>query len=163
MAISSVSTNYEGRNIDLSILGFTGVASLEELTADTKPITPVVGNPSRFCSGIQKLIQRYTINLLTELGSQPDDLEFGTLFITQIRRRQNSLSQIDVEHYFNVANLRIMNVFREYEQTNELPDDEALRIARLSDFEVDGDTVYIKIELITRSEEEVAFLIPLPI
>lgn len=164
MPISSTSQNYTGRLVDVSLLNFSQNQTVEELTSDTKSVSISFKPVSRYCSGIQKLIQRYTVYLLTELGSQSEDPDFGTLFITQLKNRQNNVSQIDVEHFFNVANLKIMNAFKEYQKENvDIPDDEILNSASLNSFEVNGDSVYIKIQLVVLSGDNTTFLVPLPI
>jgi len=63
MPISSTTTNYSGRKKDIHI--FQGVDP-----SKVSDINPSFGKISNYCAGVQKLVQRYAICLLTELGSQ---------------------------------------------------------------------------------------------
>ncbi|MEG7795894.1 hypothetical protein, partial [Listeria monocytogenes] len=71
MAIKSITTNYTGRKIDLHIM--QGVKA-----PGSSDISLGFGKISNYCSGVQKLIQRYTIMLLTEIGSQENFPTFGS-------------------------------------------------------------------------------------
>ena len=149
MAITGTTTNYTGRLKDILILGV-----IDPLETDAQPCSLSFGKPSRFCAGIQKLCQRYLITLLTETNSQVSYSDFGTSLLTQLRKRNNSLSSTDFEHLFNVSNLVALNLLREFQSQNpDLPLDEQISTAKMNDFYIEKDTVYIKIELSTKQEE----------
>jgi|GEM_PF-2895681 len=158
MAISGISTNYSGRLRDICILN-----GINALNPEVQPSSLDFGRPSRFCAGVQKLCQRYIILLLTKAGSQVNHPELGTTFLTSLQSRNKTLSSVDVEHLFNVSNLDVLNVLRQYQAENpDLPLDEQIDTCIMDDFFIENDAAYFKLKLLTQSGTTITFLTPLP-
>ena len=131
---------------------------------NSSDITPSFGKISNYCTGIQKLVQRYTIALLTELGSQPNFPGFGSPLITILTSSSNSYNRADLYPIFNRANAKVVKEFFAYDQTANPPDDERLAGASLDSIKstIDGG-VAISVKIQTYATGPVAFVIPLPL
>lgn len=156
MAISGTTTDYTGRKKDINI--FQGVNA-----PNTTVIDLAFGDVSNFCAGIQKLVQRYAITLLTELGSQGDFPDFGSNLMTRLHNSALNLNIADVNGLFNLANVKVVRSFRRYQSLNPstFPDEE-LNTAYLQGVDVSTDRVALKIKLVSQAGEVVVFVVPLP-
>lgn len=156
MAISSTSINYSDRKLDLHIM--QGVNA-----PNTSDINPSFGLVSNYCAGVQKLIQRYMIMFLTEIGSQENYLDFGSDFVIKITSTSNNFNRSDLYSLFAFANLKVSDEIINYQINNNLPLDEQLNVAELEEIvsTVDGG-VSLKVRIIPRADQPVEFLIPLP-
>lgn len=156
MAITGSTTNYSGRKVDLHI--FQGVNPNK-----LSPVTPSFGKISNFCSGIQKLIQRFAIALMTDLGSQPNYPDFGTKLMSTLNNRNMLFNKADLYPIFNFAAYKVVSEFRDYQAKNyDIPDDEKLNTAYLSDIIISNDSIAFKVTIIPVSGDTTEFLIPLP-
>lgn len=157
MAISGTSTDYSTRLKDIHI--FQGVD-----VNQTTRITPSFGRISNYCSGIQKLVQRYTIMLLSTLGSQPDFPDFGSELLTNLNNTNSTVGVTRLTHIFNFANAKVLQNFWDYQRslTTEVPADERLRTAVLDSIVTTVDAVTIRVKLYTMNAEAIEFLVPLP-
>ena len=156
MPISGVSTDYSNRKKDIHIFQGVNPSALAI-------ITPEFGKISNYCTGIQKLVQRYAISLLTELGSQDNYPDFGSSLITRLIRRGGNMNRLDIYPIFNSANLKIITSFREYQRaTPGLPDDEQLSTAQLTNVIVAGGNVSLSIQIYPLSGGAVEFVLPIP-
>jgi hypothetical protein len=157
MPINGISSDYSGRTIDLHI--FQGV-NPKELAV----VTPSFGSISNYCTGIQKLIQRYAILLLTDIGSQVNFNDFGTDLMPTLSTSVSSLNKFDLIPIFNFANAKVLDEFKVYQrQTPDLPDDEQLNTSSLVDIQIINDSVSLIINLVPVAEPAVTFIIPLPV
>lgn len=159
MAINSnLSTDYSNRKIDIHI--FQGVKA-----PNASDITPSFGKISNFCTGLQKLIQRYTIAILTELGSQSMYPTFGTSFITSLTSKTRLYNQADIYPIFNKANAKVVSEFFNYDQANPgAPDDERLSGARIKKIDLTkAGRVELTVQLETYGASPTTFILPLPI
>jgi len=156
MAIPT-STDYSTRKRDIHI--FQGVDITKPAT-----ITPSFGNISNYCAGIQKLVQRYAIALLTVIGSQPEFPTFGTDLLTELSNTNLTIDRTRLTHIFNFANFEVISAFRQYQaNTDGLLDDEQLDTATLQDIVVSNDgKVSLIVQIIPVAEDAITFLIPLP-
>jgi hypothetical protein len=156
MPISGTSTDYSNRTKDLHI--FQGVNPNKLAN-----ISPSIGRISNYCSGIQKLIQRYAIALLTEITSQPNYLTFGTNLISRLTNSSSRINKADVYPIFNAANSKVITLFKTYQQsTPGLPKDEQLATAQLLDIKVVGDTISLSVQIYPVSTAPILFLLPIP-
>jgi hypothetical protein len=156
MPISGTSTDYSTRKKDIHILQGVNPNQLSR-------ITPSFGRISNYCAGVQKLIQRYAIALLTELGSQTKYPDFGSTLLRTLNNRNFKNNKADVFHIFNFANAAVVTSFRAYQaKTKNLPDDEQLATAQLKDVVVSNDSVSLSIQLYTVDTNAVVFLLPIP-
>jgi hypothetical protein len=156
MAINNITTDYSNRKIDLHI--FQGVSA-----PNASDITPSFGKISNFCTGVQKLVQRYTIALLTELGSQENFPDFGSTLITALTSSSNLYNRVDLYPIFNKANTKVLRDFAAYDRTVSMPVDERLAGARLIEIKSINGGVSMAVQIETYSEDPVTFIIPLPI
>lgn len=156
MAITGTTTNYSGRKVDIHI--FQGVNPNK-----LSPVTPSFGKISNFCSGIQKLIQRFAIALMTDLGSQKDYPTFGTQLMRTLNNRNLLFNKADLYPIFNFAAYKVISEFRDYQAKNyNIPEDEKLNTAYLSDIIIVNDSVSFKVTIVPMSGDVTEFLIPLP-
>ena len=156
MPITGTSTDYTGRKKDISILQGVNPAQLTT-------VAPSFGKISQYCAGIQKLIQRYAICLLTEIGSQANNPTFGTNLISTLLSSSSKINQADVYHIFNFANANVIQSFRDYQRKNAgLPTDEQIDTTKLIGISVKADTISLNIQVFPITGTPVVFLIPLP-
>lgn len=156
MPISGVSTDYSGRLKDMHI--FQGVNPSE-----TAIIRPSFGKISNYCTGVQKLVQRYAISLLTELGSQSNYPIFGSDLIATLSGATNAISLPDFYHLFNFANASVVQTFKDYQRVQSgLPDDEKLVSATLLSVNVVNNRVSLRIQIKTANNSAFPFILPLP-
>lgn len=156
MPISSTTTNYTQRKKDLHVFQNvnprgTAVTKLE------------FGKISNFCAGVQKLVQRYAIALLTNQGSQESTESFGTNLLSKLYSRNLHLNKADVFPLFNQASNKVHKEFRRYQSDNPgMPEDEQLRSAKLLGVTITNDGVGLDILITPVSNTPVQFVIPLP-
>jgi len=155
MAISKITTDYSDRKKDLHI--FQGVNP-----KGTAAITPSFGKISNYCTGIQKLIQRYAICLLTSLGSQPNYPEFGTRLVNQTFNSSLLVNQVDFVLIFGIANTAVIKMFKEFQRNNAAPPDEQLASARLKGISVQNGGLVLEITIYPMQSTPVNFILPLP-
>ena len=158
MAIGTVTTNYSGRNKDINIMAYPNPKSPE-----TQPVPLTFGKISSYCAGIEKLIQRYMLTLLTVKGSQPYDPEFGTDFLKYVRSA-NLLTYNDLSHYFNFANYEVLNLFKQYQALHaDLPLDEQIDTAVLDSLTTVDNRIQFNVKIYTKAGETVDFVMPIPV
>jgi len=158
MAISNISYNYTGRKKDISIL-----QSATPLNRDRQIVSPKFGDTVRFCAGVQKLIQKYTIILLTNLNSQPNFPDFGTSLIFNLRAGLTPIDKIAVTQLFSIASYQAVNTLLIYQSENpNIPEDEQIATAYLKNLVLSNDSVSFDVLITTATGEAVPFLIPLP-
>jgi hypothetical protein len=158
MAITSISSDYTGRAKDISILQYPDAALI-----DAQEVLPQFGNNARFCTGIQKILQKYAIILLTNITSQPDYPAFGTDFFYTLQGGISPVDRVMASQIFTLASFAAVSELRKY-QTNhpELPDDEKIVRAELLDLDLYGGYVGFSVKVVTAAGDDVNFVIPLP-
>lgn len=157
MAISTTSSNYSGRSIDLSVLQHPVVG-----IPDEQIVVPGIGNMPRFCTGIQKLVQRYAIILLTNLGSQENYPEFGCDFINILQAGINPIDKIQAERIFSAASFSAVAALKDYQRRKTLPEDEKIASAELIDTVLGGGRVGFRVKIISQAGNSVEYVVPLP-
>ena len=156
MPISGTSIDYSTRKKDIHIFQNVDVNKVAT-------IAPSFGRISNYCAGIQKLVQRYAIALLTAIESQTAYPAFGTSLLTQLSNTNLSIDKTRLTHIFNFANYSVIQLFRTYQSnTTGLPLDEQLDTATLQDIVVTNGTASLSIKLFPVQKDAVIFLIPLP-
>jgi hypothetical protein len=120
MATTKKTTDYTGRQVD--IMAFTGAFSDKQFELDQILYNDT--NPSgQVCAGIQKLVQRWVIELLTPLGSMPYLTNRGSAFLNTIRSGKIR-SELDATLIFNFANEQVAYNLRQEDNAGTYPDDE---------------------------------------
>lgn len=172
MPVSSISSDYTGRKKDISILQYPDATlSAADITSTSfaqaiyakQTIFPKFGKVTRYCAGVQKLIQKYTIMLLTGLGSQTNYPDFGSTFMPDLQAGLSPTSRLLATQYFTLASYSVVNTLIAYQIENEdIPVDERISNATLLDLTLQSDYVAFKIGITTEAGENVDFLVPLP-
>jgi hypothetical protein len=140
--LSASVADYAGRTVDM--LAFDDAKA----SGDTK-LTQLLVQPKQsgaLTTGIQKLAQRFLIELLTEKGSLEYLPERGTFFITQIRAGIIRTSQ-DLFTAFSSAELELRNNLRLEDNINNDPTDEQYQSATLTAVSLFGDMATLTIDV----------------
>ncbi len=158
MAINTQATDYSGRKRDVSILQYPDSSSV-----NAQEVFPRFGKPSRFCAGPQKLIQRYTILLMTNLRSQEFYPAAGVDFLWTLQEGISPVDNITATQIFTTANYQTVVTIKNYQTENpDLPLDEQLERAELTGISISGGYVSFDVKLTTLAGSVVDFLVPLP-
>jgi len=155
MSISGVTTDYTGRKKDINIFGYKN-PSIQQTSMATLSFGPT----SSYCAGVQKLIQRYVIMFLTNLGSQQFYPDFGTSFVPSLSASQ---SGTDLTHVYVFANKLVIDNFRAYQSTHtDLPLDEQIQTVLLNSISYENGIMNLSITFLTLSGDTVDYILPLP-
>lgn len=125
----TVSIDYSGRTVDLFI--FYGAKP----NGDQK-ITTSLGEQGEVTTGIQKLVQCFTILFLTERGTLPLFPNLGTSFIAELRNR-NIRDESSIKNFFAVAVEQVSQTLALADIAGQFPPDETFESAVLLDFRLD--------------------------
>lgn len=159
MPIRNITTDYSGRSKDINI-----VPNIDPKKTTPQKVALSFGRVSSYCAGIQKLIQRFMIALVTVKGSQPAYPDFGTDLLKKLS--VSSLTTIaDLTHAFNFASASVVASFRAYQEgITGVPEDEQLDTALLMNVEVSANyEVTYRVALYTKAGDTYDFLLPIPI
>jgi hypothetical protein len=158
MAIASISTNYTNRTKDISILQYPDAS-----TVDAQIVLPQFGGNARFCTGVQKLIQKYAIILLTNIKSQPAFPTFGTNFLYTLQAGISPVDRVRASQIFVLASFQAVTALRRYQVANpSIPDDEKIVRAELVGLDLYGGYVGFSVNIITVAGDNISFVVPLP-
>lgn len=158
MGISATTTNYTGRKKDISIFqnpdgGIEGAQT----------VLPFFGKNPRFCAGVQKLVQKYAVILLTNVASQPNYPEFGTAFLRTIQGGIDPTDQIAAAQIFNIANYDTVATLRAHQSTDStIPADERIYSAALTGIALYSTYISFDVTIITEGGDSIEFVVPLP-
>jgi hypothetical protein len=156
--IVSTSTNYTGRKRDISV-----IRSPDATVAGPQNVALSFGRNGQYCAGLQKIIQKYAIILLTNIGSQFSYPAFGTNFLTIL---QGGFSPIDVlraSQVFNLASYDAVRLLKTYQVSrDDIPDDERIASATLVDIALYNGSASFDVAIATEAGSSMSFLIPLP-
>lgn len=125
----TVSINYAGRTVDLFI--FYGAKP----TGDQK-IHTSLGDQGEVITGIQKMVQTFTILFLTERGSLPLFPDLGTSFLAELRNR-NIRDESSIKNFFAAAVEQVSQTLALADIAGTFPPDETFESAILLDFRLD--------------------------
>jgi len=120
---------------------------------------------SRAVTGIQKLVQRYLLALLTAEGSVRFDKAFGTTVLQELYSGI-SRNRASVSNAFNFATADAIDILREEDANTdygEIPDDERIKSALLTDFSVDTTTSTLYLEIMITSVAGSSYEYKLPL
>lgn len=158
MAISGITTNYTGRTMDISIM-----QKPDATLIDAQNVAILIGSTGRFCSGIQKLVQRYMILLMTAVGSQEDFPDDGTDFLPKLQNGIGVVDRLAATQTFELASYAVVNQLKEYQsKLFDQPQDEKIVSATLQNITMHGGRVSLDIRITTEAGNSAVFLIPLP-
>jgi len=158
MAISGVSSDYTGRLKDISIL-----QSPDATLVGPQDISITFGKTAKFCAGVQKLIQKYTIILLSNIGSQPNYADFGTSFMATIKAGISPVDKLAATQIFAAASYKAVTTLKNYQIKNpQLPLDECIARAELYRISLYNSFVAFDVKIYTDAGDVIKFLVPLP-
>jgi hypothetical protein len=123
------------------------------------PALVVPGQSGALIAGVEKLVQRFILELLTELGSLVYLPERGCVFLLEARSGQWR-TPADVEGSFNRSKLTIRrNLLGDELETD--PDDERFADAELTSVALTGDKATLHISISSLAGSDRTFLLPL--
>lgn len=143
--LSGTVQDYIGRTVDL--LAFDGATRNKESKLIPSLVLP--GQSGALITGIEKLVQRFLFELLTEQGSLQYQPDRGTSFMTQIRAGFLRTSQ-DLFSEFSRAELEIRNTLLREESVTD-PVDERYQGSELLAVSLSGDLATLTILVSSRA------------
>lgn len=157
------SVDYTGRTIDLLIFQGTAVQGDQAILLD---LVGPGNNGGEVTTGIQKLVQSFTMLFLTERGSIKYHPELGTTFLTDMRF-QRIHDEADVQSSFNLAVELIRTTLSLVAEQTSLPEDEQFASAVLQSFNLDSTngklTLFVKIESVAGDSRTIYLPVPVAI
>tara|TARA_Y100000004_G_scaffold112868_1_gene126745 strand:+ start:152 stop:637 length:486 start_codon:yes stop_codon:yes gene_type:complete len=138
-------SDYTGRTVD--VLAFSGA----KLSGDTLLAQELVSdtNSGLLITGIEKLVNRFLIELLTEKGSLDYALDRGTFFMTQLRLGLVRTTS-DLFTQFSVAEIDLRGQLQGEELDTD-PDDERYASASVLSSSLLGDTMTLSLNIVSRA------------
>lgn len=116
---------YTNRKVDL--LAYQGQKAAGEALLASSLAIP--GGSGQLCTGIQKLAQRFLLELFTETGSMFFQPNRGCVFMT-LARQGKLRTIVDVRAAFSAAVIDIYKILTS-EETTDMPKDEKFKTATL--------------------------------
>jgi len=156
--IAATIYDYAGRTVDY--LAFDGANADKEALLTPGLLLP--GQSGALTTGIQKLVQRFLLELLTEKGSLQYTPDRGTTFMTQLRLGYiRTTAQLIA--LFNTVELDIRNNLRLEEDFETDPADERFKQAELLSASLAGDRAYLSIKILSQAGTSRTVVYPLRI
>lgn len=156
--IASTSTNYTDRKKDISIMH-----SPDATLAGPQRISLAFGKRGQFCAGLQKLIQKYAIILLTNVGTQFNYPVFGTDFLATIQGGISPVDSLRASQVFNLASYDAVSLLKVYQATrDDIPADERIVSASLTGISLYNSSAAFEVAISTEAGSSMNFIIPLP-
>ena len=149
--------DYKNRTVDVAAFKNWKLGSEVKVTQELA--SP--GKGGEFIAGIEKLIQRYTIELFTELGSLTYLPARGCSFMIDARAGFWRTSG-DVQESFSRASLDVADNLSGEESTTD-PDDERFLSAELLAVSLLGDSVSLTVRITSRAGTSYESLLPLSV
>lgn len=153
--------NYSNRQIDVELL-----QSILEPNVDPQRVNvALVTKGTKIVTGMEKLVQRYALILLSDRGGVHFDPTFGTTLMSDMANG-NIQNKGTLLTSFSMANLGVTKIMRDEDALTATygsqPLDEQLQTATLVDATIDTATatVYLKVSLTTRAGANMVFVIP---
>lgn len=153
----AVSVNYAGRTVDLFI--FYGAKP----EGDQK-ITLTLGNPGEVTTGIQKLVQTFSILFLTERGSLPLFPNLGTDFMLEMRNR-NIRDESSIKAFFAASVEQVSQTLALADQDQNLPLDEQFESAQLLNFtpDIGNGKLFLRVKVNSVAGPSRTIFLPVPL
>jgi len=147
--MSSISTDYSGRQVDLSIY-----------PDQVSPGVAVEGSlslGSRAIAGPLALAQAFALALLTPLGHYRSDPQYGSTLLEDLTDKKIEYPS-DILHAFALSSVSVVSYFDTYR--SQVPDDEKIATVRLETYNVRGTVIEMTIVMTTLAGQSVTFLLP---
>lgn len=153
----STVVDYKNRTVDVAAYKGWKVGSKNKVSQELA----TAGRGGEFIAGIEKLVQRYTIELFTEIGSLTYLPARGSSFMLDARAGFWRTAG-DVSESFNRANLSVSdNLLLEESATD--PGDERFASAELLAVSLLGDSVSLTVRITSRAGTSFEALLPLSV
>ncbi len=153
--LSAPPAQYRDRQVDF--LAFDGIRYGTNVPLDMHLVSE--RSSGALIAGVQKLAQRFLLELLTERGSMPVRPERGSAFVTDAFRGWWR-TPADVIGSFATALFHIRRTLIN-EETNDDPPDERFETAILETVSLLRDQVHLRIRITSRAGEETTLIHPL--
>jgi hypothetical protein len=147
--------DYQGRTVDY--LAFDDATAGGDALLSQQLVKP--GESGALITGIEKLVQRILLELLTEQGTLEYTPTRGTLFMTRLRTGNVRTSQA-LFSSFAAAELDVRNNIR-LEETSTDPKDERYGSLELLNASLLGDTATLSIRVTSLAGESRTVIYPL--
>jgi hypothetical protein len=157
MAITGTTTDYTGRKKDISVLQYPDGA-----ISGPQPVVPAFGKVTRFCTGIQKLAQKYAVILMTNVSSQENYPEFGTSLLYTLKRGISPTDRLAASQIFRLASYIAVQAIKSYQiDRSDIPSDERIVNAELTDLVLYGGYAAFDVTITTEAGS-LKYIVPLP-
>jgi hypothetical protein len=149
------SKNITGRSFDIDWFHI-----LE--TSQAGEVNFMFNNRSRKLTGLEKMIQKWTLLFLTPQGSDPFEPDLGTDFYRVLES-----SSGDEGYISNIVNSAISDASEQIEvvqsEVENLPEDETFSAAALISISVVSQTLDVRIQLVNAQGESRIYTLPVPL
>lgn len=148
--------DYSNRTVDLLLLQFVHEPGDEQI------VRPDVSKQPRIVAGIEKLVQRYALLFLTQVGTVKNKDNEGTRFLSLLGSGHiyddNTLRSAAA-----AANDSVLRQIQSEDRTLDTPDDEALRRSEIYETAIDraSATVYVTVLITSVAGETYKYTTPL--
>lgn len=150
-------TDYIGRTVDVA--AFKGWKPNKHVQVEQALVLP--GKSGELITGIEKLMQRFAIELLTEENTLVYLPERGTDFITSARAGSWRTTG-DVQASFSLALVNIRNNLQA-EESEDDPDDERFDNAELLAVSLSGDSVTLSVKIFSMAGTDFTVVLPITV
>jgi hypothetical protein len=151
MPLTSASTLYQGRIVDLSLF--------PTMISSNSPARLELGGYPKSISGPGKAAQNFIKILLTTKGSNKAHKGLGSNLLKTVQTGMNSAASSTISGLFNSSALEVVNFIRTT-WTDSTPVDEKILSVNLIDFSVSPGVVLFKAQLTSGDGSSFPFLIP---
>jgi hypothetical protein len=150
----ATSQEYAGRTVDVAALHPSGRGPV----ASSLFFAPTGG---QVCAGVQRLVQAWLIEFMTEQGSIAGQPERGSTFMIAVRRGYVR-NGADVELEFGIAAAQVEDrLSKTY--TAQTPLDEQIVDSRLVGYRIDKGSYSLTVIIETAAGTSVRFIAPIPV
>ena len=148
--------DYSGRTVDMLLLQFV------KEPVDEVIVKPDVSKSPMITTGVEKLVQRYAILFLTQLGTVKNCENEGTEFLTLLGSGKiydiNTLRSAAA-----AANATVLRQIKSEDKYLDTDDDEALEYSEITETSIDRSTatVFVTVKITSVAGETYTYTTPL--
>ena len=149
-------SNYSNRTVDMLLLQFVSEPAADIL------VHPDVSNVPRIVTGIEKLVQRYALLFLTQVGTVKNSDTEGTDFLSLLGSG-NIYDDNTLKAESSAANDAVSRQIKTEDKYLDTPDDEALEHSEITDTELNRatSTVHVTASITSVAGETYVYTMPL--
>jgi hypothetical protein len=152
--------DYAGRQVDIELL-----QSVAEPTELIRVYLSLSGDTPKLATGIQKLVHRYAMLLLTTVTEVKFDQTQGTRLLRSVVAGTIQ-NRGQLQNTFADANSAVLAQMRaddaDTDKYGTIPDDEAIVSTRLLDYDIDvqASSIFLRVRLTSRAGSGLTFIVP---